>query len=164
MTLTEFLLARIAEDEAMARAAIDADRPGTHWQWVTNETDTPVKTGDLAEAQNYQSVSLRTVEKYPTMSGLGPLPAFIISHTEEVEAAGDHITRWDPARVLAECEAKRRIVEEWQQSAAMQGDDGQPLVWTYAPHRVLIQMTERWLRYFAAPHADHPDCLPEWKP
>src|SRR4029077_919260 len=26
----------------------------------------------------------------------------------------DHIARWDPARVLAECEAKRRIVEQWQ--------------------------------------------------
>lgn len=155
MTLTEFLLARIAEDEAVARLAIDKDRPGTHWQWVTNETDTPVKTGDLTEAQNYQAVSLRTVEEYPTTSGVGPLPAFIISHTEEVADAGDHITRWDPARVLAECEAKRRIVQDRDEDHAADNDE-----WSMGYYEANYAA----MHALAVVYADHPDYLPEWRP
>ena len=59
LTLTEFLLARIAEDEAEARKA------GPMWrnEWSAEDVDVTL-----------------------------------------------HIERHDPARVLAECEAKRRIV------------------------------------------------------
>lgn len=162
MTLTEFLLARIAEDDATARAAIDPDRPGTHWQWVTSETDTPVKTGDLAEAQDYQSVSLRTVEEYPTMSGVGPLPAFVIAHTEEVAAAGDHIAQWDPARVLAECEAKRRLIAEDETTFPRSGLVERVI----GPTAEMLHretMTEVF-RIMALPYVDHPDYLPDWKP
>ena len=110
MTITEFLEARIAEDEAVARAAVDSERPGQHWQWVTGQTDTPVAPGDLAEAQGHQpTISLRTVEEFPSSAGM--LPAFPIGYAQEVDpGAGDHITRHDPARVLAECAAKRAII------------------------------------------------------
>jgi len=109
MTLTEFLLARIAEDEASA-------------------------------------------------------PYAISSLTE----AGSALVRYSPARVLAECEAKRQIVEE------------HPIV-----RHVFLGMTaeegcERcnwnrdygWdeggpcltLRLIALPYAYHPDYRDEWKP
>ena len=61
MTITEFLLARIAEDEAAAKAAA------------------PWSTGSRHEGQ--------------------PLDWSI------------HFDRWSPARVLAECKAKRAIIE-----------------------------------------------------
>lgn len=55
----------------------------------------------------------------------------------------DHIARHDPARVLAECEAKRRIVE-W-------ASDGEgEFHWSTV------------LAPLAAVYADHPDYREEW--
>ena len=90
MTLVEFLLARIAEDEAVAKRG------------------------------PYPEPSLRL---------------------ENVETDESMFIAIDPARVLAECEAKRRIVEVYQQGE----------VWP-----VLT------LRAIAHPYRDHPDYDPEW--
>lgn len=76
MTLIEFLLARIAEDEAAARAAMA-------------EAQADYFFGDTAAA---------------ALLGLAK------SEGAE-EAAIAHFARHVPARVLAECEAKRWIVE-----------------------------------------------------
>jgi hypothetical protein len=65
-----------------------------------------------------------------------------------------HITRWDPARVLAECDAKRRIVEDLQDELANQHD----------PEPTTLQLADRTLRALALPYADHPDYREEWKP
>lgn len=141
MTITEFLLARIAEDERVARAALDPDRPGIHWQWVV-----PDEAGDL-DAPRW----LRTAEEFPTTSGVGPLPAFPLGFEFRAEPSRgmDHIARHDPARVLAECEAKRRIVERC--SAV---DYAMPS--HHLAHGILADL--------ALPYADHPDYRPEWKP
>ena len=53
-----------------------------------------------------------------------------------------------PRRVLAECEAKRRLVRELVDY--MEGD--------YAP------WNERFLKLLALLFADHPDYRQEWKP
>ena len=58
-----------------------------------------------------------------------------------------HIARHDPARVLVECEAKRRIVEEYT------FDDGTP-----------AREGENALLYLAAVYPDHPDYREEWRP
>ena len=53
------------------------------------------------------------------------------------------VTGWfDPARVLAECVAKRRIVETF-------------VMWQYG---------DTILSYLATPYSDHPDYREEWKP
>jgi len=109
MTLTEFLMARIAEDEAVARGAADNERY--------------------------------------TTDGAEDWAAWAIKGMMRVGMALDsfaHVERWTPARVLAECEARRRIVEDCQRSQAL------------AQHRVI-----RWL---ALPYADHSDYQDEWKP
>ena len=54
-----------------------------------------------------------------------------------------HVARWDPARVLAECDAKRRIIEHCGE-------------WVWPDCRVL--------HLLALPYADHPDYRAEWKP
>ena len=59
-----------------------------------------------------------------------------------------HIARWDPARVLAECEAKRRIVEQLAPIAEE--------TWDVDLGRVL--------KLLALPYADHPDYRQEWRP
>lgn len=96
MTLTEFLLARIAEDEAVARSASEAE--------ITT-----------------------------------------VSH--------EHIARWNPPRVLAECEAKRRIIQIAEQGCECQASAtavGNPF-WDIAT-----------LHALAMPYADHPDYQQEW--
>lgn len=77
MSIVEFLLARIAEDESVARES-PFDRA---WTAHPDETGQPIKAGGRARIA-----------------------------TCAVDVM-DHIARHDPARVLAECQAKRAIIE-----------------------------------------------------
>ena len=117
--LVEFLLARIAEDERVAQEATLAP-------WVVGSLEVDryvVATADLYE---------------PGRDGA------IIAEIVEALEDGDHIWRWQPTRVLAECEAKRRIVEQ----------EG----WGYG------HIEQAVLKILVLPYADHPDCREEWKP
>ena len=82
MTLTEFLTARLDEDEAEALYVTgDYAHHATEWKcWSTGVLDTGAPWPDGSHAL-----------------GDGPLVY--------------HIIRWDPARVLAEVAAKRAILE-----------------------------------------------------
>ena len=116
LTLTEFLLARIAEDEAAAYK----DQP---WKW-TDEHSKPIP--DLEE-----------VEFYGAWSGM--------SMSVPVK------------RFLAECEAKRRIVERLG-----------PLLDMFSREREEacgpeIERAEDVLEALALPYADHPDFRDEWR-
>jgi hypothetical protein len=112
-TLTEFLLARIAADAAVARSLI-AEGPWNEFH-----------AGDRS----------------------GP--------TRDDEYSALHI---GAGRVLAECEAKRRIVEGAAQTKAESDAAGHTglfeRVWTY----------ETVLRHLAAVYAEHPDYRDEWRP
>ena len=119
MTLTEFLLARIAEDEAMAREALAAtsiyDQPTVKWHWL-------------------------------------------VAHSK---GSTWHPTPADPTRVLAECEAKRQIVADWQ----YEYDRDQKSA-IYPPH--LPNAVEGALfgvmRHLALPYANHKeDYQEEWR-
>lgn len=88
MTITEFLEARIAEDETVARDAIANGEGALDWADDGDPTDI-------------------------------------------------HIARHDPARVLAECAAKRAVI-------------------VYSPPKTL--------QHLAAIYADHPDYQQEWAP
>lgn len=133
VTLTEFLLARIAEDEAKARAA-----GGQVWASLNRSWDSP------------------DVRDIAAMSG----------QTERLFAVpmdyDEHVARHDPARVLAECEAKRRILELHPESPRYIYEqtmaDPEPTevyAGTDVPHELL------WL---ALPYADHPDYDESWRP
>jgi hypothetical protein len=124
-TLAEFLLARIAEDQAVADSADGPDGiyPDTWWGQPGNKwaDDRPVPLQDA-----------------------------------------NHIARHDPARVLAECEAKRDIVEAFQRietlaSAALDIDQFRRLD---AARREM-----RWVvRRLTVPYMWHPDYREEWRP
>lgn len=77
-----------------------------------------------------------------------------IVHDHPELAAGDcagYLADYDPARVLADCEAKRRIVARIQMSQML-------------PVQISDYAAEAILRALALPHADHPDYRPEWAP
>ncbi len=80
MTLVEFLLERIAEDEAHAREAMGA----TDGEWSSWNRSWDAGARDLAAGGERIAALPTTID--------------------------EHVCRHDPARVLAECEAKRRIV------------------------------------------------------
>ncbi len=132
LTLAEFLLARIAEDEAAARAA-----QFSNGRWH--------RTGEWARAT-------------AVARDFGPDVVLERSGTLAWDD-NEHIARHDPARVLAECEAKRRIITE----AAPGIEKLQVLVdGEWGPEGE--DEPERLLRLLALPYAAHEDYLQEWRP
>ena len=136
MTLTEFLLERIAEDEQAAYFA-----GGGVW---TVEYDNPL--------------ALPMVK----MPRLGPLSRFGKTAYYEVNGSDDsqtfHIGRHHPARILAECEAKRQIVLGHPR-LRLRGKHEQDPEWVRAYEESL-----RSLLLLASVYADHPDYDQAWRP
>lgn len=121
MNLADFLLARIAEDEELARDTAAEHYNGDHGG-----------TGCCGQSRQ-----------------------FLSAHA--------------PARVLAECEAKRRIVElhavstkrEWVNpidGPAYQEDEHTCAICGWVP-----EVCET-IKLLALPYADHPDYREEWRP
>ncbi|WP_432589953.1 DUF6221 family protein [Streptomyces sp. HD1123-B1] len=67
-----------------------------------------------------------------------------------------HIARHDPARVLREIDAKRRIVAEHDTDGWTTGDRVRDCQWTGRPCQTL--------RLLALPYADRPGYREEWRP
>lgn len=137
MTITGFLLAQIAEDEAAARAA-------TLGEWWYDPTK--VNSVDRGEAVFAGQRGLHAV----TVASTGPAddPASM--------ADAAHIARHDPARVLAECEAKRRIVELHAEYA----DFGDCSTCGDVPQ---VEYPCETLRVLASVYANRPGFDPAWR-
>lgn len=169
LTLTEFLLVRIAEDEVWANEAGRHDNEplvegGEHWRWECTDDEVVNPNTDVEYMEcshEHFAMSLRSVEQYPYRSFAGEGPSIHLSTDSELTpTVAGHIARHDPARVLAECEAKRRIVEEYAERDAdvdlMLGPD--------------VTRQRQWsglhmaVNLLAAVYADHPDYRDEWKP
>jgi hypothetical protein len=80
------------------------------------------------------------------------------------EDQAEHIARWDPKRVLAECAAKRRIIEqlttEWADAVGL----ATPAFPAMSGRVTLSPAAALILRDLALPYADRPGYLEEWKP
>lgn len=130
MTITEFLEARITEDESDARAA----SPGP-WKW----------DGEAAEDEAFL---------------YGPnddavLFAYGVHSQGFLECSGEdraHIARNNPTRVLAECAAKRQIID-LHKAFGEQNERGAKAMW-FATGGVL--------KILATVYDDHPDYQQEW--
>lgn len=149
MTLTEFLLARIAEDEAVARSAEERARPpwrATYGRQVETRDD-----GYLVTPEDEHSYS-----------------------TDPPDVVALHIARHDPARVLAECEAKRQIVELhpiYHGPRLLAVDSSRTDFACERCHATSAIDSESviealgWcetLRFLALPYAGHPEYRTEW--
>ena len=159
-SLVEFLTARIAEDEAIARAAT----PGP-WEWWNLEGVDQGWTGNGPTLQRvtdeWKACEYGCTWAEPDANHRGERGKPGHEHrvvTSVVNSWGHdawgisvspddaaHIARHDPARVLRECEAKRALVEhvcrvEWG---------------GYAVRDVILED-------IAAVYSDHPDYDPAW--
>jgi hypothetical protein len=123
--LIAFLRARLDEDEMAARAAAEAAQTSV---WM-----------DGAEG---------------SVLGVGG-DMHLRGAVRSIDDIGPHIARWDPARVLAEVEAKRRIVD-WSESVEAKFAEAGLGEHANGTHMVFA----RWL---AEPYAEHPDYRPEWQ-
>lgn len=141
--LTEFLRERLAEDEAAARAAAyyddgaKHDVPGPPGTWVL-----------LPDRDYFGSASVGGV--------VGPRIGYA-NHT----ILGGHIARHNPARVLAEVEAKRRMLRHYESAAVSlrntaPGSDLHHLM-TGAVNTVRAILLDH-----AAVYSDHPGFRSEW--
>ena len=138
MTLTEFLTARYDEEEAAAKAC----QSPSPWKAATHPSDHWIVTDATGDALIYD-------EGTPTLE----------------EAA--HIARHDPARVLREVEAKRKIVELHRPDPAeyidADGDDRSSVdCWTCETGGVPDSWPCPTIRAAAAVYSDHPDYNPDW--
>lgn len=129
MTLTDFLLARIAEDEAVARGAVDP-------QYGTDE------------AGRWTIVAIPHEGSWPRRPD-----DYGVSMDEGDDPWEVHASRHHPARVLAECEANRRIVS-----------NAVDLERVYTPDLMPIRdVYDTTLGLLALPYADHADYDEAWK-
>jgi hypothetical protein len=138
MTITEFLLARITEDEADAKAAT----PGP-WHAMTEET---------SDGENIYYTVEHGTDQLCDMA--------LTSWQGRMDA--EHIARHDPARVLAECAAKRAIIGVYRlYTAYSELTDRDPGVRTQmCDHAMTLGEV---LPPLAAVYKDHPDYRPEWE-
>jgi hypothetical protein len=120
--LAEWLMDQIAVDERVARAAT----PGP-WRAL----DSGVVSYDDPDDE----------------SGQGVWPVDVTQSPRDRQDR-KHIAAWDPQRVLADCEAKRRIVEGWRSAHEGFSDDASG--WGAA------------MRVIARPYAGRPGWRREW--
>jgi len=128
--LVAFLRARLDEDETVANEA--AVKQGEYWHdWMAGQV----------------------------VGSSTPTGTILVGHVcgPRTEAIGSHIARHDPARVLREVEAKRRIVSLERDWPYGSGDpEGAEYGWS--------DVMDRVLRLLALPYSDHPDYDESWKP
>lgn len=132
--LITWLRAQLDDDERVARAAIAGP-----WE------------ADLGDVR-INDAERRPIAYLAATSGKREI--------EERNAA--HIARWDPARVLAEIEAKRRILDEYETVCAEVRDPKS------AEHRANARARqfalEGVLRLLASAYAGEPGWREEWRP
>lgn len=136
MTITEFLTARLDEDEAVARAAA----PRAQREWAVSPG------APLVEGSRWNVVSAERDQYAPDLPAARIAEMYLEFPYGGERRAAEHIARHDPARLLAEVEAKRRIIDRVEQHARYGG----VVLYLLAP--------------LALPYADHPDYDESWRP
>jgi hypothetical protein len=140
--LVEFLLARLDDDEQTARAAAEHSREWRVHSFVDDATGRDAVL-DLGDQQDMLGAGTTT----------GDLP--------DPLALGQarHIARHDPARVLAEVDTKRRILEEHEPYHSE--ETGGLRCWKCGPGESRYPCTT--VKLLALPFVGHPDFREEWR-
>lgn len=140
MTLTKFLLMRITEDYSAARAAVLRSSDGADDRWV----------------QSWGNASTRSLGS----------PVAVGALDGNMGNAARHVVRWDPARVMDECEAKYLTVAVCAAAGTQPGiaPEGakQGAAEAIACRHGEQVPADAILRALATAYCDHPDYREEW--
>lgn len=147
LTISAFLLARIAEDEAVANAAT-----GLSWSSVVDTPDDNDHAGAIYADGNWDAW---------------------VANWDGGSENGAHIARHDPARILAECAAKRAIVSHL--APALHAAEQAERAWVQRPNdpdvarwegmkTAVRQAVECIVWHLAEVYSDHPDFNDDWCP
>ena len=138
MTLTEFVGARLDEDEAAAKAATPS--PWLH--------------------MHLGSEGCQVIRRQTSREGRPWRLRFTSSDWSVDHANAEHVTRHDPARVLREVEAGRALLRRHEEDRHVPGQCsncfdafGQHLAWPCPTIRII-----------AAVYSDNPDYDEAWRP
>ncbi|HEY8478620.1 MAG TPA: DUF6221 family protein [Spirillospora sp.] len=144
MDLVEFLRARLARDEQIARDCAGA-------AWATGPSGT-IQTDPAASDGPPRALGS---ENAPGSEDTGP--SYVA--TAENGAYAEHIARHDPARTLAAVAGLRQIVDDYEKHAWILGQG------RATPELEAAQaVREAVLRLLALPYASHPAYRDEWRP
>jgi hypothetical protein len=149
--LVSWLRTRLDEDERVALEAAHHDRI---WQYADSGSGPTVRTGSLAE-------DLWSREGNPSVWTCDDIEDGCPDVASAWEAEGQHIARWDPARVLAEVKAKRRILDEYQ-TWCESSDSNRDPVDSQAEHDIASGL-ELAIKLLAQPYAGQPGWREEWQ-
>lgn len=141
--LAGFLRARLDEDEQAARAAT----PGP---WYAK----PYEHDDDADCEASIGTDLQSVWAASDIVTGGYEGGGVCKLAD-----AHHVTRHDPARVLAEVDAKRRIIAQYEDHARLQAGGMGGLLTKY-----MVGELQGVLRLLALPYAAHPNYREEWRP
>jgi hypothetical protein len=130
--LAAFLLARIAEDEQIARAASHERRWIHIIEGYTDRVEREFEEGVICSAQSAEFAS--------------------------------HIANWDPARVLIECEAKRRMIDPYVRTVAAMDQVVRDDELEYAIVRTGAESFTFVAKLIGLAYAHHPEYHEEWRP
>lgn len=124
--------------------------------WLRAQIDDDERGANAALAGQADPENGWTASRTPGLPGVGIAPHVGHIH-EDVQAA--HVVRWNPARVLREVEAKRRIVRECENQAAWESTTGRKY-----PATTAWALAVTTLRVLALPYVDRPGYQEGWKP
>lgn len=139
MELREFLKARLAEDEALARAC-DPSAWGANGSWIR-----PAQNGAPAAQGRY------------VLAAEGEW--HVLAKSYDLTPNTHHMARHDPARVLRDVEAKRRILAAYADDDRLRFGD-----WETCSDSCPVQVLDEVVKLLALPYSDHPDYDPAWSP
>lgn len=142
--LASWLLEQIAEDERLAQESIDMR--GGSGEWSIAE-ERRVRWGDPSPNPEILAGG-KPIAEFNNEYG-GPFHAW-------------HAERWDPVRVLAECDAKRQIIDE-HTVYQPPPDVAPPVANTDCPNCDMATPCPT-SRLLALPFADRPGYRQEWRP
>jgi uncharacterized protein DUF6221 len=118
-------------------------------QWLRAQLDEDERIARGADPGPWGSSSLGRHDQAAIRTGA---PTSLIQFDGSRAAAnGLHVARHDPARVLREIDAKRRMLDECERAVDYDS-------------RGMLSMAEDFLRLLAIPFADRPGFREEWRP
>jgi len=150
MSIVEFLLARIAEDEALARGAIQDGGEAGPWL-VGMDTADHLDPNTVFRPSMWAGNIVHACSTY-------------LAEEDQLDVAR-HIARNDPARVLSECAAKRAVLdlltvaEQHLADVRRSASEYRFVSAAESPRDAILCAVQ----LLAAVYADHPDYNREWR-